>query len=581
MLHVTGQELPSPSSEWQKIAAEPFVLLEFEGIAKLYRGGDLVETATLEEVPSALVGLKGRSAAGFLSYEAGFAFEPKLRAERRHAELPLLWFMVGCACGEAPRLPDPAGAWVGAPSPLIHQTRYVRTVERIGEHILDGDIYQANFTFPCEVRTLGHPLTIYAQLRERAAGQWSAVVFTGTHWTLSFSPELFFTCEDGLVTCKPMKGTAGRDSDPHDLQQDPKQRSENLMIVDLLRNDLSRVAEPGSVRVPQLFAVESYPTILQMTSTVTAQLQQGLGAIDLLKAVFPCGSITGAPKIRAMEIIDALETAPRGIYTGSIGSLSADGDAAFNVAIRTLVLQDGQSVAQLGLGSGIVADSRGEDEWNECKRKGAFVATPAPFNLIETMRIDDGGQLPDLDAHLQRLERSAHAFGFPLDAAALEAELINHAARHGAGRLRLELAPGGAIGIECTALPNSPELAQVVVRPRKVDREDFRLSHKTSDRSLYDEPRLESGMFEVLFTDEEGFLTEGSFTNLFAERDGRLITPPLSRGLLPGILRQRLLKSGEAMEGDLRLEDLKSGFYIGNALRGLIPARLGGSPQRS
>jgi para-aminobenzoate synthetase/4-amino-4-deoxychorismate lyase len=355
------------------------------------------------------------------------------------------------------------------------------------------------------------------------------------------------------------------------LRNDPKQRAENLMIVDLLRNDLSRVAEPGTVRVPELFEVERYPTVLQMTSTVTGRLPEGTGPADLLKAMFPCGSVTGAPKIRAMEIIDGLERGPRGIYTGSIGRLSADGDAAFNVAIRTLVLPTGERTATIGLGSGVVADSRPADEWDECRAKGAFVATPAKFNLIETMRAENG-TLPDLHAHLDRLRRSAETFGFAYDRSALQTALAARA--HGSGRMRLELAPDGSWTIELSPMPQSPEIAEVPVVRRPTDRFDFRLKHKTTDRAFYDSTREESGAFEVLFVDVEGFLTEGSFTNLFVERDGRLITPPLNRGLLPGILRQKLLASGEAVEGDLRKEDLEDGFYVGNALRGLIHARL-------
>ena len=223
--------------------------------------------------------------------------------------------------------------------------------------------------------TAGHPLALYAAIRPRARAGWGGIVFTGEHWLLSFSPELFFTLEAGRVTARPMKGTAPAGSDPEALRGDPKQRAENLMIVDLLRNDLSRLSKPGTVKVPALFEVETYPTVLQMTSTVTGELEDGRGAVDLLETIFPCGSVTGAPKIRAMEIIAALEREQRGPYTGSIGRLAPDGEAAFNVAIRTLVLRGGESVARLGLGSGIVADSVAADEWRECLAKGEFVAT--------------------------------------------------------------------------------------------------------------------------------------------------------------------------------------------------------------
>lgn len=572
--------MASDFSKWLDIAREPFFLIDFEGSSHLYRGGELLVARHLDDVLPALERLRGADAVGFLSYEAGFAFEQKLADGRLPDDMPLLWFMTGSSSEEPPPLPDPRSAWARAPHPMIDREHYVRSVQTIREHILDGDIYQANLTFQSEVRTLGHPLALYAQLRQRAEARWSAVVFTGTHWLLSLSPELFFTCAEGKVTCRPMKGTAAANSDPEILRNDPKQRSENLMIIDLLRNDLSRVARPGSVEVPEMFAVETYPTVLQMTSTVTGELLDGLRPVDLLKAVFPCGSITGAPKIRAMEIIGDLECSPRGIYTGSIGTLSSDGSGAFNVAIRTLVMRNGESVARIGLGSGIVADSDPDDEWEECLRKGAFVGSPSDFRLIETMRIDAAGTLPDMEAHLARLQQSSDILGFRFGET-LRDELTAQAKGQAPGRLRLELARDGTVRIESSPLPHSPDLAEVGIAARTTNRDDFRLRHKTSDRDFYDGPRIESGFFEILFTDDEGFLTEGSFTNLFVERDGRLVTPPLERGLLPGILRQKLIASGKAVEGDLRPDDLGETFYIGNALRGLIPAQLSGPARRS
>lgn len=562
-------------TEWLETAADPFVLLDFEGSRKLYRRPhELIEVYSQEKVLPALDRLRGKEAVGFLTYESGFALETALSEPRSQHDLPLMWFLVGTDAEDAPPLPDPNGAWAGSPSPLMAREDYLSALAEIRDRILHGDVYQTNFTFQSEVTALGHPLALYAQLRERAQADWSAVVYTGAHWILCFSPELFFTCEEGRVTCRPMKGTAAAGTAPENLRSDPKQRAENLMIVDLIRNDLSRVAKPGSVKVPELFAVESYPTVMQMTSTVTAELEDGLGPVDLLKAAFPCGSITGAPKIRAMEIIVDVEPAPRGIYTGAIGRLSSDGAAAFNVAIRTLVLADGEAKARLGLGSGIVADSRPEDEWEECLRKGAFIGTPSAFSLIETMRIDEDGALPDLEAHLDRIQRSAQTFAYPFDRERLTSELVEQARAYGLGRLRLQLSHDGRWRVEMSPRPATPQVAEVAIAGLPVDRSDFRLAHKTSDRAFYDGARIASETFEVLFTDANGFLTEGSFTNLFVPRGGRLITPPRRRGLLPGILRERLLAGGEAVEADLRLEELHGKFYIGNALRGLIPARL-------
>ncbi|MFL6734165.1 MAG: aminodeoxychorismate synthase component I [Sphingomicrobium sp.] len=563
-------------SHWREIARGPFALIEFEGECRLFRNPKgIVTTRSSAHLPAALEQLRDTDAVGFIGYEAGHALERAIvhASPPKPTEPPLLWFLTGCESEVAPPLPDPAGAWAGQPMPLIARADYLVAVERIREYILNGDIYQANLTFPADVEVQGHPLALYAQLRKRAGASWGAVLFTGEHWILSFSPELFFTAKGARVTARPMKGTAPPDSSPGALRDDPKQRAENLMIVDLLRNDLSRFAKTGTVKVPELFVVETYPTVLQMTSTVTAQLEEGVGPVDLLGGIFPCGSVTGAPKIRAMQIIAEQETVPRGVYTGSIGMLTKGGDGAFNVAIRTMVLPVGSGTARLGLGSGVVADSVPESEWEECKRKAMFVGTEPSFGLIETMRIVSGG-VPDLDLHLNRMERSATAFGFTFDPAAARSQVLAPAQEHGSGRLRLELRHDGRTEIALSPLPDIPEQVDIALAQCSTSNEDFRRHHKTTDRAFYDDPRAESGAFEVLFVDEDGYLTEGSFTNIFVESDGRLLTPPSSRGLLPGILRQRLLASGEAVEADLRVRDLAGGFLIGNALRGLIRARL-------
>lgn len=360
------------------------------------------------------------------------------------------------------------------------------------------------------------------------------------------------------------------------MRDDPKQRAENLMIVDLIRNDLSRVSKPGTVKVPELFAVERFPTVLQMTSTVVSELEDGLGPAELLRATFPCGSVTGAPKIRAMEIIDGLEAGPRGVYTGSIGAISPEGSAAFNVAIRTLTLPAGGNVARMGLGSGLVADSLADEEWRECLAKGAFVEDRRSFDLIETMRFDPHDGLPDLERHLARMKRSADALGFPFDRhdARNELQAATFPLRE-PRKLRLMLSRSGAVAIEVRAMTEEPvEPVDVAVVPLPVEPEDFRLRHKTSDRRFYDTARDAAGAFEVVFEGTDGFLTEGSFTSLFVERGDVLVTPPLARALLPGILRERLIEEELAEEGEVRAEDLAGTFYIGNAVRGLIEARL-------
>jgi para-aminobenzoate synthetase / 4-amino-4-deoxychorismate lyase len=572
--------------------APPFVLLDDARAgpaapARLYT--DPVEVVTTRrpgEVAAALEALRtatrgGLHAAGYLAYEAGAALEPKL-ANAVPAGAPLLWFGLFRgfraidAADMAALFPDPAGAWLGAPMPDLSREDYEAQLAQVKALIAAGDIYQANLTFRAAVATAGHPLALYAGLRARAASPYGGVVATGTRWLLSLSPELFFALHDGKVTTRPMKGTAPPNADPALLANDPKQRAENLMIVDLLRNDLSRVAATGSVAVPEMFRVERYPTVQQMTSTVTAQLAGGRDAIDVIHALFPCGSITGAPKIRAMEAIGAIEQRSRGAYTGSIGRIDPDGSAAFNVAIRTLAMATGDPVATLGLGSGIVADSGAASEWHECLAKGAFVPSSRRFDLVETMRFDPDHGLVRLEAHLTRLKASADLFGYAFDRHSARNDLQAATFRlREAARVRLLLGKGGHVAVEVQAMPPVPA-APVAVRvvPLPVDPSDFRLRHKTTDRAFYDEAR--GGRFEVVFTLPDGRLTEGSFTNIFVEREGILLTPALDAGLLGGILRNELIAEGRAREAELRADDLTHGFFIGNSLRGLLPARLAG-----
>ncbi|TGX38817.1 aminodeoxychorismate synthase component I [Sphingomonas naasensis] len=575
------------------LPSSPFVLLDDArpggAPARLYADPvEIVRADTPGQVRPALAALRaargrGLDAAGYLRYEAAAGLEPRLADLA--APGPLLWFGLfeghrEVALDEV--LPDPAGAWAGRPRPLIEQRVYAERFAQVAELIAAGDIYQANLTFRAEVATAGSPAGVYALLRSRAAAGYGAMIATGAEWLLSFSPELFFGLEGGMLSARPMKGTAVRDADPardaalaEALREDPKQRAENLMIVDLLRNDLSRVARPGSVAVPRLFHVEHYPTVHQMVSEIRAGIAADHDAIDALAALFPCGSITGAPKLRAMAVIAETEDAPRGLYTGAIGRLDATGDAMFNVAIRTLSLARGDSTALLGLGSGVVADSDPEQEWQECLAKGAFVtAGERVFDLIETMRFDPMDGIPLLERHLTRMKHSAETFGFAFDRHSVRNELQAATFRlRGASKVRLLLGPSGAISIGISPLPDPPaQPVEAAITSRKVAPDDFRLAHKTSRRGFYDRARSASGAWEVLFTDEEGFLTEGSFTNIFVERGAVLLTPPLGRGLLPGVLRADLIASGRAIERDLRPEDLAEGFLLGNALRGLVSA---------
>ncbi len=549
----------------------------------------------------------GGELAGYIAYEAGLALEARLRAladARSGGMGPLVWLGLFDAPERIAALDMPewltshaqGDGSVGPLDPQISPGGYEQAFATLQEAIRAGDIYQANLTFPLAGNFTGDPLGLYAALRPAAQAGYGGVVFDGSHWLLSLSPELFVSLKGREAKAKPMKGTRPRGSDEaedralaEELRQSVKDKAENLMIVDLMRNDLSRVAEAGSVRVDEPFAIESYPTVHQMVSVVRARLKDGEGAIDLVRALFPCGSITGAPKIRAMELIDAVEHDPRGPYCGAIGRIGADGDAAFNVAIRTLRLteiENGRGKAVLGVGGAIVADSEPRTEWREALLKGAFARTSSPdhraaqFDLIETMRFMPETGIPCLETHLIRMKTSAAELGFSFDRHEARNQL--HAlcfVLEKPSRIRLLASRSGAIALEAQDMPQVwPEPAQCIVLPLPVDAGDWRLRHKTTDRGFYEDAQRiahDHGAQEALFVREDGLLTEGCVTNIFVRGDdGVLLTPPASLGLLPGVFRQTLLDEGEAREAELRIEDLENGFYLGNALRLMMDAKL-------
>ncbi|MFA9201051.1 MAG: aminodeoxychorismate synthase component I, partial [Cypionkella sp.] len=544
--------------------------------------------------------------AGYIAYEAGLALEDRLAPladARAGAAGPLVWLGLfdrgrTIAAADVPGwLAERAGgaASLGPLEPQLSPAGHQAAFEALQHAIRAGDIYQANLTFPLAGSFRGDPLALYARLREDARSGYGGVVFDGQHWLLSLSPELFVSLRGREAKAKPMKGTRPRAADPAadraaaaELAQSPKDRAENLMIVDLMRNDLSRVAEPASVRVEAPFAVESYPTVHQMVTTVRARLAEGRGAMDLVRALFPCGSITGAPKIRAMELIDRTERDARGPYCGAIGRIGppgegGGGDAAFSVAIRTLRLsesENGHGTAVLGVGAAIVADSEPQPEWRESLVKAGFtLGAAAGFDLIEAMRFDPDEGIALLELHLERIKASAAALGFAFD---------RHAARNriqalcfeleAPAKLRLLLARSGEIALEAQPL-GEPALEPIecIALPLPVDPGDLRLAHKTTDRWFYDAGRDAAhahGADEALFVRDDGQVTEAMRANLFVERDGVLLTPPTALGLLPGVLRRSLLDAGQAREAELTLDDLAGGFLLGNAVRGLQPARL-------
>ena len=542
----------------------------------------------------------GLHAAGLLSYELGYALEPKLRgALRAESDTPLLWFgLFDTPLAIPSAVLDEVFAAAGPPAPL-DDLRYghdlathARKVDEVLDFILAGDIYQANLTFPISFLFGDDPVRLYAALRCRQPVSFGGFASLGDRTILSVSPELFFDVAGHVATTRPMKGTSPRSADVRKddelraaLREDPKQRAENLMIVDLLRNDLSRIAQPGSVAVPSLFEVETYPGFHAMSSTITAVLQDGTSLRDRCAALFPCGSIVGAPKIRAAEILRDLEDAPRGFYTGALGCIAPDGDMRFNVAIRTAVIRaDGTGL--YGVGGGIVAESRPEDEYAEALLKArVLTGLAAPFDLIETFRWQADGGFVRLGLHLDRLCRSAATLGFCFDRRSIERELGKLAAgadraEATALRVRLALSRDGTTGITTSALPAAREGPwRVGLAETRLDPGDPFLRHKTSLRDNYEAAfsrAREAGLDEAIFLNTRGDVAEASRNTIFVEAGGTLLTPPICSGILPGVLRHALIQSGAAREHAMTLGDLSnaSKWFLGNSLHGLREAVL-------
>jgi para-aminobenzoate synthetase/4-amino-4-deoxychorismate lyase len=562
----------------------------------------------LEDLPALFANIetalaKGHYAAGYLNYECGYHFEHFDKIPDLTCTLPLAWFGIytnpitfNHAAGTfTPEPPTPTSTAIETPSTqpfaenialTISPDDYREKILKIKSLIAAGDTYQVNFTDSITLETKLEPAAAFATLSHQQPVSYAAFLNIAGQYILSLSPELFFKINNSKITTRPMKGTMPRGNDLESdalaalaLQHDEKNRSEHIMIVDLLRNDLGRICAMGSVHVEDLFTIERYKTLLQMTSTISGLVKPNLTFYEIFRALFPSGSITGAPKIRTMQIIRDLEAHPRGIYTGAIGHIAPNRNATFNVAIRTLTLKGGH--AEMGVGGGIIADSDPAAEYRECLLKASFLTHGSnDFQLIETILWS--GDFYLLTQHLDRLAASATYFNFICDREAIITQLkslattFNPTAKY---RARLLLDAAGTATITATPLTTQPT-GRICLSTEPTSSTNLFLHHKTTRRALYDrlyKEAIAQGYDDIIFLNERNELTEGAISNIFLRKGTQLLTPPISSGLLPGIYRRHILETNpNAEEKVLTLKDLHTAdaIYICNSVRGMNEVKL-------
>jgi para-aminobenzoate synthetase/4-amino-4-deoxychorismate lyase len=541
-------------------------------------------TNCLGDIVSLLKMLEAEARAGawvalMLSYEAAAAFDSHLQTHSAPG-FPLLWAAI--FDGSIPIPPHKTGTYeLGHWEPAISREDYSAAIASIRESISSGNTYQVNYTFPMTASFRGDSLAWYRDLCEAQPANYSVYLELENHTVLSISPELFFETRGDRITTRPMKGTNKRGrwaAEDHEmarlLSSSAKQRAENVMIVDLLRNDLGRISVSGSVEVTDLFSVERYPTLWQMTSTVQSQLKPETALVDVMSALFPCGSITGAPKISTMGIIKDLERFPRRSYTGTIGLIAPGGDCTFNVAIRTVLLNSETGEATFGVGGGITYESTADSEYDECLLKCSFLTTPpAHFALFESILLESGEYFL-LDKHLARLEGSAVYFDFSFNQPLVRERLneLREEFATGSWKVRLILTQTGEITVETLAVENEPtSVTRVGLADESVDSNDFSLYHKlTTNVARYQRPlATHPDWDDALLWNERGEITESSVANIVVRRGEKLITPRLECGLLPGTFREALLELGEISEEVVTKDELRSvdEFFLINSVR--------------
>jgi len=540
---------------------------------------------------------RGYYLAGFISYEAGYSFEETLKSLAIGSDFPLVWFGVYknpfiFREGEAIDLFNAISTYrITDFRPNISRDEYINNVKAIKNFIRKGITYQVNYTFKYRFNFSGSIYGLYRELKSRQAVSYSAFIHTDRYSILSFSPELFFRKKGNSIVVRPMKGTIERGRTPQEdefkktiLENSIKDRSENIMIVDLLRNDLGRICKSGTVATKGLFEVERYETLFQMVSTVKGILKKDTSFYELFKAIFPSGSVTGAPKISTMEIINSIEKEPRRIYTGGIGFIGPDGESVFNVAIRTVLIDNLSKKGEMGIGSGIVYDSNASKEFEECKLKASFISLPRmDFELIESILWKPKNGFYLLRLHLERLKSSARHFNFRFDRKFIIErlkEIEKKFKRALSYKVRVLLGKTGNIRIDYRPITKEREPVKIRFSTKRTFSDNMFLYHKTTNRHLYDEEYNrwnKKGYFDVIFTNEKNQITEGSISNIIIKKGRFFYTPPIGCGLLEGVFRKNLFKENPLLkEKVLYKKDLLNAdeIYVANSVRGMLRAVL-------
>jgi para-aminobenzoate synthetase/4-amino-4-deoxychorismate lyase len=590
----SSAHLPSSSEDWFVLCDDN---LSHENESFLFTEPCRIITAnTLSEADRAFDMLDSYLRAGFclcgyFSYELAELFDPEMRTSKNITPLMAVGVFRDYSTLNNQQVSDFLKKRSTHQKPFLHRPTlsqgydtYITSVTDIKKHIFDGDTYQANYTLQMRFVLEGCLFQFYEELRTNQPVSYGALIHFPHGTIMSRSPELFFHKKGASLICKPMKGTAPRDRNTEKdalnceaLLKNTKAQSENIIIVDLMRNDMGRIADTGTVHVQSLFDIETYPTVHQMTSTITCEVDDSITLRKIFKGLFPCGSVTGAPKIRTMQIIDAHETEPRGVYTGAIGFILPDNTMRFNVPIRTLVF-DRQNRGVLGIGGGIIADSNPEMEHTECLWKSRFIfKRNVHFRLIETMLFEPDIGIKLLPQHMQRLKNAVAMFSFQYDSSHLEKDIATYLqSLKKRSRVRVELFSNGLYQITSSPISQPTGKLLLGISHTRVDSKDITLNFKTTNRFLYEAVYTQYqrlyGTYDVLFFNEKDEMTETCRHNIFLKIDEVLYTPKVSCGLLNGIRRQVFMQHNEIIEKVLTRQDLEQAneIILTNAVRGEV-----------